>query len=238
MFVSESFYTVQGEGKRLGTPSYFLRLAGCNLHCGFDVKDLPYITQSNLESYKKGNWICDTVGVWKSGKKINDPSSFLREEWERYKYTNLVITGGEPLMQTEDLREMLTKITDWYRGTVEVETNGTLSPSRIKTFVNNFNVSPKLYLGKNFQINKDWYNMYDSFVIWKFVVSSKEDVEKVVNWSKNQSINSDMIYLMPASENREQLIGKSKEVVEWSKEFGFNMTTRLQILIWDKLTGV
>ena len=32
--ISESFYSIQGEGATSGYPAYFIRLQGCNLMCG------------------------------------------------------------------------------------------------------------------------------------------------------------------------------------------------------------
>ena len=38
--VMETFYTIQGEGFYSGTPSYFIRIAGCDIGCQWcDVKD-------------------------------------------------------------------------------------------------------------------------------------------------------------------------------------------------------
>ena len=244
MNISEMFYSVQGEGKRIGVPSYFIRLTGCNLHCGFDLKDLNKITQDNLEEYKKGSWICDSVGVWKKGKKYatNDIVSFLLEETRKYNYSNLVITGGEPLLQINELKDFLTSFIPNYKGTIEVETNGTLDPSLIFPFVDNFNVSPKLYLlpDENW-INKKWYDFLSFFndkIVWKFVVSSRRDVEIIDEWRLKYNIDRSSIYIMSASENREQLLKNSLSIIELAKKFGFNFTTRLQIIIWDKLTGV
>ena len=36
----ESFYSIQGEGTHSGKPSYFIRLAGCDVNCDWcDVKE-------------------------------------------------------------------------------------------------------------------------------------------------------------------------------------------------------
>ena len=34
LLISSDFYSVQGEGFSTGVPSYFIRLANCNLTCG------------------------------------------------------------------------------------------------------------------------------------------------------------------------------------------------------------
>ncbi|MCM1221281.1 MAG: 7-carboxy-7-deazaguanine synthase QueE, partial [Lachnospiraceae bacterium] len=33
--VNKIFYSIQGEGARVGTPQVFVRFSGCNLHCSF-----------------------------------------------------------------------------------------------------------------------------------------------------------------------------------------------------------
>ena len=38
LLISSDFYSVQGEGKSSGIPSYFVRLGTCNLTCGMSRK--------------------------------------------------------------------------------------------------------------------------------------------------------------------------------------------------------
>ncbi len=47
LLISSDFYSVQGEGKSSGVPSYFVRLGICNLTCGMSrafAKDEPVFT--------------------------------------------------------------------------------------------------------------------------------------------------------------------------------------------------
>lgn len=52
--ISETFLSIQGEGKLVGTPSFFIRVAGCNLRCAWC--DTPYASwepkgdQQSIES--------------------------------------------------------------------------------------------------------------------------------------------------------------------------------------------
>ena len=60
--ISEVFYSIQGEGKTIGTPSVFISLKGCNLLC-------------------KGDWECDAIDVWKNGNELkkNEFSTIMKK---------------------------------------------------------------------------------------------------------------------------------------------------------------
>mgnify|MGYP001381990436 CR=1 FL=1 len=93
--VSESFFSIQGEGITVGVPAVFLRLQGCNLDCGS----------------KGGNWVCDTEAVWKKGRKhtINDYfEDFINQYHQAFNIgAHLILTGGEPLLQQEAICEFI-----------------------------------------------------------------------------------------------------------------------------------
>jgi organic radical activating enzyme len=113
----EIFASVQGEGLRQGEPTIFVRLAGCNLRCGF----------------------CDTKRAWRGGRemaveKIVEEVGRLRRD---YPTTWVCLTGGEPLAQ--DVRPLILRLrAEGYR--VQIETNGTFPPSPLADW---HSVSPK-----------------------------------------------------------------------------------------------
>ena len=87
MRIVETFKSLQGEGSDSGSPAFFIRLAGCNVHCPFcDTKE-SWDLDSGLELSVK-----DLMNVLKGSITENHI---------------IVITGGEPFMQLEELRELL-----------------------------------------------------------------------------------------------------------------------------------
>ena len=80
--------TIQGEGLLAGTPSLFLRLAGCNMFCHWLDVSQQVVT-------------CDTVHALDPAKGNYETSSRLVEKILAHcgKIRHLVITGGEPLLR-------------------------------------------------------------------------------------------------------------------------------------------
>jgi 7-carboxy-7-deazaguanine synthase len=98
--VAELFYSVQGEGTWTGTPAVFVRLAGCNLNCRF----------------------CDTDYSLRSFASPGELVAQVRELGGTCPM--VVLTGGEPLAQTESSDLIAALIADGRR--VHVESNGTI----------------------------------------------------------------------------------------------------------------
>ena len=98
--LSEIFYSIQGEGTWTGTPAVFIRLAGCNLACDFcdtdySAKSFATVAQA-IDAVRKAGGDCPTV----------------------------ILTGGEPLAQTETLELIEALRRDGRR--VHIESNGTI----------------------------------------------------------------------------------------------------------------
>ncbi|NMB79309.1 MAG: radical SAM protein [Methanomicrobiales archaeon] len=109
MKIAEIFKSLQGEGINQGRPCLFIRLAGCNLRC---------------------RW-CDTPASQTGGMQMS-LDSILEQVW-RTNPPYVCITGGEPLLQEEELERLLISLHK--RGTtIDIETNGTLDFSRFQPY--------------------------------------------------------------------------------------------------------
>ena len=107
LWIQEVFSTLQGEGVHAGTPSIFIRLAGCNLQCEFCDTQFETAFQSPANH----------MDVTQISKVVN------RMSMESPGCTNIVLTGGEPFRQNfVPLAAHLLSL----GFTIEIETAGTL----------------------------------------------------------------------------------------------------------------
>jgi 7-carboxy-7-deazaguanine synthase len=113
--VNEIFYSIEGEGLRVGEPTTFVRLARCNLRCFF----------------------CDTEFDAFAEMAVTD----IVTEVKRHSAAWVCLTGGEPLGQNiVPLCRALTEA--GYR--ISIETNGTVDPAgELIDLIDHWTVSPK-----------------------------------------------------------------------------------------------
>jgi len=103
--ILEIFFSIQGEGPYAGERQIFIRFAGCNLDCLFC--DVSRETYPQIQTF-------DAMGL---ARKISE----LTEEFGPCH--SLSLTGGEPLLQVDFLKEFLPRVKNFK---VYLETNGTL----------------------------------------------------------------------------------------------------------------
>ena len=103
--ISEIFYSLQGEGVRLGTANVFVRFAGCNLKCAVD---------------NEAGFDCDTDFVSSEGFTLAE--LIKRIEAEADVCRNVILTGGEPALQVDAELIATLKAEGFY---IAIETNGT-----------------------------------------------------------------------------------------------------------------
>ena len=250
--VSEFFYSIQGEGATSGVPAVFLRLGGCNLLCGRQPNDQPT---------GFATWECDTIDVWRKSKPYS--AHELVAHFLEYGYSvslrrkaHLVLTGGEPLLQQDVIPEFLDALYEVVPDGIyiEVETNGTVLPSgEMLKRVSQWNISPKLKNSGQADSLRYRPDVLKSFsgqryvpypfglvsVFYKFVITRAEDWKEILSDFIDPGIVSpSQIILMPGAASREALAEIRGFVVDLCKEHGVRYSSRLQLDIWDKATGV
>jgi organic radical activating enzyme len=155
--------------------------------------------------------------------------------------TNVVITGGEPLVQ----QAALAPLVDALKGAgmrIEVETNGTLVPEGAMAAVDQWNVSPKLSNSGNATASRTvepalaWFaaalNAY-----FKFVVVDPEDVAEVEELMSPLGVAPTRVLLMPEGTDPATLSARSLWVVEQCRATGYRFGPRLHVALWGAARG-
>ncbi len=243
MKISELFYTIQGEGKRAGKPSFFIRTNHCNLRCQF-----------------AGGNLCDTSYTsWNpdDSKNLGDIEiEKIIGEYLQHNCLDVVITGGEPTMFTEDLTHLcmeLKRINP--ECVITIETNGTIFGKYIE-YIDLVSISPKLKsstpfgtpyekMHTNNRTNLESFRHFNELkrqdkidIQWKFVITSEEDLNEILELQKEIGFKNRDIYLMPEGITEEELQSKRLEIIELCKKYQFNYTDRLHVIIWGNKRGV
>ena len=147
--VSEIFTSFQGEGPYVGTPATFLRLYGCNLNC---------------------QW-CDTDISTYEMMSVDDIAEILMTQMEFNNINLLVITGGEPTLQMEEIKRLIKELPDDIK--IQLETNGSIFEYLPEI---EYVISPKEDKEKVFEN----YYKYEN-VFFKFVITCEEDIDEVIS---------------------------------------------------------
>ena len=250
-YIVEEFFSIQGEGRYAGYPSYFLRTGGCNLTCqGFNTK----YSVDNIE--KKG---CDTYfavdnSFKNSWKKIETPNTLIEKLDNKFKKLSynphVVITGGEPLLYYKDdsfykvvqyLVKKGIKVTFETNATIEIDFN---TYPAYKEVV--FSLSIKLSNSKEEKHKRVNYNAikaigkYAKEYFFKFTITkelinttAKEEIKELTSL-----IPSTNIYCMPVGECRETIWKNDSAVFEFCKQNNYIYSDRLHIRVFDKTQGV
>lgn len=147
--IVQTIPTIQGEGINTGVPSLLIRIAGCNLSCSFC--DTKWANKKNVEQKDSSITLTD--------ENINDYYSKILNLHRAHKLSNVMITGGEPLLYTTNsiFQNLLIFCLNTF-DKVEIETNGVYLDDLVFSIqewavgnINNLqlNISPKL--------NTAWY---------------------------------------------------------------------------------
>ena len=225
MKINEIFESIQGEGTNAGKPAVFLRTAECNLKC---------------------TW-CDTKYTWDwknfdYAKEVKEISiEEIRRELEQFSNRHLVITGGEPLMQQDDLAELLTFLKPEFY--VEIETNGTILPNNaLSALVDQWNVSPKTSNSGNPLELCDVNESYTFFskqknCYFKYVIESERDLIEISTLIEKYDLKKDHVLLMTQASTKEEMNVREKTVFFMSKKNNLGFSPRMHVSKWGNQRG-
>lgn len=222
----EIFSSVQGEGVSAGVASTFVRLATCNLRC---------------------SW-CDTAYTWdwtrfdRAEQTMEWPIEAILADALGRAPRNVVITGGEPLIQRGHLLPFTAALKDAGMR-IEVETNGTISPGSLLPNVDQWNVSPKLRHAGNEGLDRLPEGPLREFAAcpqayFKFVVQEERDLAEVEALRERFAIPAGRVVLMPEGTTAAALNARSPWIAETCAGRGYRFSSRLHILIWGDKRGV
>lgn len=247
--------TFQGEGKLLGTPCLFIRTSSCNLRCawvGVDGNGSP--CDSPYSSHKPEKNVTEIEEIIKIVKENTLPQNI----------GYVVVSGGEPTMQTLPLIELLKGLKDLGLHTT-LETNATIHHEEISKYVDLVSMSPKLSSSTPWEANlkntglkfsERWAEKHENLRIntpviqayingakehgkdfqLKFVVTDVKDIKEIENdfLSKLTGVDPSDVCLMPEGVTSEDLATRTEWLAQEALSRGWRFTPRLHILMFGK----
>lgn len=253
--------TFQGEGKLLGVPVLFVRTAGCNLRC---VWDMPDGTVSPCDT-PLSSFDLRGAEYWSVGDVVETLAQNLGL------IRHVVISGGEPMLQNEALRELCQLLKSELGVHITIETNATIFDQELALHVDFFSLSPKLKssVPDKAKLKKLNLSGFDNFSLlhekrrlnieaiqhfidhrkkailpgydlqFKFVITSKEEEAEVKRLLKRTiGWKNDDVVLMPVGINERELAASTETCWTMAVQNGWRFSPRLHIDLFGDKQGV
>lgn len=110
--IKEIFSSIQGEGPYIGCKQIFIRFCACNLHCKYCDTDFYPIDIDDKNTFFEFS--------------PNELINYLEENFDIESTHSISLTGGEPLIWVDFLKEFIPEFRKKYSIKFYLETNGTI----------------------------------------------------------------------------------------------------------------
>jgi len=229
MFISEIFYSIQGEGELTGVPSAFIRTSGCNLRCSWC--DTKY-----------ASW--DPEGRERSIDEIVDEVSQFRAD-------HIVVTGGEPMV-AKGIHQLAGRLKEIGKH-ITIETAATVSPEGIACDLASLspklsNSTPDARIANGWrdrhekrrlqpEVIEEWIQSYDYQL--KFVIVSSTELAEIQDLLSTVgcAVKPSKVLLMPEGTDPSTMRSRSAELVAVCKRYGYRYCHRLHIELFGNTRG-
>jgi 7-carboxy-7-deazaguanine synthase len=230
MFISEIFYSIQGEGELSGVPSVFIRTSGCNLRC---------------------SW-CDTkYASWRPEGAEISIEQIIRDVTS-FPASHCVITGGEPMI-AKGISTLTAALSSLGKH-ITIETAGTISPNDIRCDL--ASISPKLsnsiptpsdipaeWIARHERdrlqpdILREWIDRYPYQL--KFVVESALDLTEIreILAGIDRLVPPWKVLVMPQGFDEDTIRGRDQTMIDLCLRSGYRYCNRLQIKLFGNTRG-
>ncbi len=206
LIINEIYRTISGEGASAGRPCTIVRLTGCNLRC---------------------LW-CDTTYAYNEGRKMTVDE--VLAEVQRLDAKLLLVTGGEPLLQT-DTPELLGRLCDTGCEAL-LETNGSLDISGVDTRVVRCVDIKCPGSGQADSLRRDNLDCLRKTDEIKFVLADRSDYDFARELIESRDLTSRCtVFMTPAAG-----LLRPAELAEWILADGLQVRLGLQLhkIIWPE----
>ena len=251
IYLVEHFYSIQGEGRYIGTPSLFFRFGGCNMKCeGFGCQEIAsngvkVLGCDTVYAVNKENFLQNWIPI----KSVDELLNILNL-YELPSKVDIVLTGGEPLIYANEelFIEFLKKLSA-HGHRITFETNGSLHVDFLKYPIYKkciFALSVKLS-NSNEPLNKrvrgDVINSIATQAkeaFFKFSIDAEsitlgleEEIEEITMHATNTQV-----YCMPLGASKQEVEANTEPLIEFCKSKGYCFSDRLHIRVWNQNKGV